>query len=301
MATPRVGPVAAGLLACTATLVGDDRFQAAYDALPPQQRGWLKTGIAQLFEFYHEHRCGQALSSAAYAGGFAVSRLTRPRDFALILTPGPTAAPLQLLAAALPALLAGVPEVAVACLDGPFSEAALTAMELAGLETALETTPAKFTRLARSLGESGAQGLVVLLAPGALKPEIPAALARQPNILVAHLAPPRLVVLAAPRARWNFAALALAHGDTPIEVYGPALAASPDELPGTCLRRPGGLEELFASRPLAAFLPENALRRALGRAPLLLGPGREACFLWPELSPSLFATQCLAVSRRVPL
>jgi hypothetical protein len=297
MANPLVGPIAAGLLACTVTLVGDDRFQAAYDATSPRQRGWLKTGISHLFEIYHDHRCGEALESASYAGGFAVSRLGRPKDFALILTPGPTAAPMRILAAALPALLAGVPEVAVAGLDGPFSDAALTAMELAGLETALETTQAKFAKLARSLGETSAQGLILLLAPGEIKPDILATLARCPNILVVSAPPPRLAVLAAPRTSWNFEALALAHGGTPIEVYGPALSGLPDN----CIPRAGGLAELIEARPQAAFLPENALRRAFGRVPLVFGPGRESCFIWPELTPSLFATQCLAVSRRVPL
>jgi len=287
----------AGLFDGANTLVPDARFQTAYDATTPGQRGWLKTGIQHLFEIHHDHRSGEALSSASYAGGFAVSRLVRPKDFALILTPGPSAAPMRLLAAALPPLLAGVPEVAVASLDGPFSDAALTALELAGLETAMETTPSGFARLARSLAAAGARGTVLLLDATGMKPETAAALARCPNIDVASAPAPRLAVLAAPRTRWDFAALALAHGDTPIEVYGPA----PGDLPGNCLVKPGGLAELIHARPLAAFLPENALRRALGRLPLVLGPGRESFFIWPTLSPSLFATQCLAVSRRAPL
>ncbi|MBF0513961.1 MAG: histidinol dehydrogenase, partial [Desulfovibrionaceae bacterium] len=242
------GQTGAGLIAGAPSLVPDDRFAAAYDATTPMQRGWLKTTVRYLFELHHDHRRGEATQSASYAGGFAVSRLARPKDFALVLTPGPTAAPARLLAAALPALLAGVPEVAVASLDGKLSGPALTALELAGLETALETTPARFAELVRGLGETSARGLILLLAPGALKPGIAAALASSPNIEVWSAPPPRLAVLAAPRTRWDYAALALAHGGSPVEVYGPA----PGELPANCVPRPGGLAELLDARPLAA-------------------------------------------------
>lgn len=95
---------------------------------------------------------------------------------------------------------------------------------------------------------------------------------------------PRLGLFAAPGADFDLTALAFAHPDADIEVWGAA---------GKGLDRPKrrrGPVEAFLRQPYdAVFVPDSLARRALRVFPLALGPGAEPLWFDPRLTPETFS------------
>lgn len=120
----------------------------AYEAAGPQARSLLKLCIARLHAFWGERPLAEA-SSRSFSQGFTAVRETTPAPYALIFCPVDYESPARLLAACLPAVLAGVERI-IPCfvtrggmgsstgMDGPLpGDGLLAALELAGLEQAV--------------------------------------------------------------------------------------------------------------------------------------------------------------------
>lgn len=152
----------------------DDSIMAeAYDALGPEKRAVLKKNIAVLHAVWREQRESTILTRRL-PEGYTVRQESEPAPYALVVCDAAYPSPACFLAAAMPALLAGV-RLVVPCFVGnaaqsPAALASLVAaVELAGLEEALALPDeTKLLPLAQALHGRGGAGRLVVLGPSPL-------------------------------------------------------------------------------------------------------------------------------------
>jgi hypothetical protein len=272
--------------------VPESRFARAYAGLSDEQRAWLKTGIALLFEWHGDRRRLARSEAATWRGGLSSMLVEAPRDFAVLLCDETFASPAQLLAALVPALLSGVPEVVVLHVGrrGATPPALLAACELAGQEIVIEAGPRRAAKLLAGMCRPGRSGSVLILGRGAAA-GVWAGLAADPARVRAWrpgLGRTASVWLEA-QDDFDLEILAFAHPDTEFRVFG----ASPGRLPAGFVRGRGNFAACLAGDSGVVFAPAARAEEALVAAQLVLCPGLEGCFVWPDLEPSLF------VSRRI--
>lgn len=259
----------------------DDSYAAqAYEQTPASRRALLKTAIALHVQVWGEAPAEENHCIASTTLGFIHSRAERPVAWTLaVLDPG-YAAPARLLAALLPAALAGVEAVMVACPGQPPAPSLSVALELAGLEN-LYIRPATADRalpdLLQELAVSG-EGRLLLFptAQSRLSASFTALreTARTLRIRLWQDRPaPRIAVAGQPGAgaeellRW-------AHGDA---VLVPARAIPPQE-------------DLKGRRNMAQACWIPAPGTPGFPCPLTLGPGLEAFWLADRLDRNFFRT-----------
>lgn len=279
----------------------DSAFAAAYDVVSAEQRAWLKTAIARLHIWYGENKTASIDRVAAWRQGFISEERVEPLSWALVALEPDFRSPSRLLAAILPPLLAGVEQVLVARVhDGrkdhkPWPARLLTACELAGQELALDLTREQMGALAKTLAEDSGAGLVLSLEEGR-DPDNPAVAwlpveARKAGVAVWRPRwDGRIGIWAPARADWNWEALAWSHPDAELEVWG----AKRKGLPKAVTMRKGNIGDFLGQSYCAAFVPSDGQAEALDGIPLVLGPGHEGCWLWPDLEAGLCRRRCVA-------
>ncbi len=255
-------------------LVADDKFASAYETLDPLCRAAVKTAIAMYFrydepvrEILHEER-NDPLS------GFWRARSVFCAPWAVIaLTPDYTASA-RLLAALMPAILCGVPQIACVCVDGEPSSQVLATCELAGINTVFSLSLADLCALLEETQPG--PGRLVLLHKGELD-----MVRRQARTLnMPCFEERRDPVLTIPRPeKFNLDVLRFAQGEKTVSraltnqepVSPDALYAAPDAVRNHCLASAGNLFSLTM-------------------APLALAPGCEGFWLHHGLGRSFFLT-----------
>lgn len=262
----------------------DEKQAAAYEACPSDFRASLKTAIAFTFHLWGESASRFETRLENSHSGFVHTLSCRPAAWTLaLLSPG-YLSPARFIAAILPAILAGVGKILVASLDAAPSSALCAAVELAGLEDMFifPSGTDDIPRLIRELHAQHPDGRVLLF-PSAANEESGISIARQTaKELKIHLwrddPVPRLSLI--PPSGKNGAGekhehilrrdiVAWAHGDAEIldrEEYG--IAAH------------------FVQEYADAFPDSQA-------PPLSFGPGLEACWIHPFLTPEYFRTRTL--------
>lgn len=150
------------------TLVSDDDFAMAYDAVPASLRACLKTSIAAHHAVYGIAPSMQKTQTERATAGFTVGECQKPVAWTAIVLTETFASGPRLVAALMPALLAGVQNVHIMRVheqrgQTPWPHALLAALELAGQEQAicvdLANLAAYVTKLAHEMGT----GRVLLL------------------------------------------------------------------------------------------------------------------------------------------
>lgn len=116
--------------------VPETLLAAAYEAVSPQQRAWLKTTQSLVQSVYGESPAHDERRFQPVGSGFAHGVCTVPVEWTLVLIRGKFAAPCRLSAALMAARLAGVESILVFCADDPARTcpAVFAACELAGVE-----------------------------------------------------------------------------------------------------------------------------------------------------------------------
>jgi len=277
--------------------VPDEVFARAYDALDGRRRAWIKKTIAQVHALAGPMADPLGEWTVDHRQGFVSRRRVAPLGCAvLFLDDSCTSAP-QAVAAAVPMLLSGVPNLCAVRVQGgpPAPDDVLAALELAGLETVFQLDEAQARLFMTFLVESGpavalfhGQGQALdglRTAAGYVAP---------PLRLWRPFAVERVGVLAGPGCQWDWPILAWTHGCASVDVYG-ARTAIPGLPPGG-RRRPGGLRALLAGGYPVLYVPHDMLPQALQAAPLALAPGQEGCWAWPGLDTRLFHGQSLALA-----
>lgn len=270
----------------------DELFARAYQDTPDEKRAWLKTCIARLYDWYGPRKDVFGESTLHWAAGFETRTQYEAVDFAVVLFDGSLLSPARLLAALVPALAAGVKNVlAVRVTNGsPWRKAVLTGLELAGQELVVDMTDIQARRLFNELRESNRKGAVTVLGPKAAvikSSELQAAsrisfwrprFSRAASIWLEDV------------DTFDLEMLAFVHPDMVFSVFG----AEP-ELPADNFSYEGdGFDDFLEAIMDVAYLPAERADLALKKARLVLGPGQEGCWVWPDLHPEHFQFHCTA-------
>ncbi|QJB57888.1 hypothetical protein [Pseudodesulfovibrio sp. zrk46] len=263
----------------------DDLFAMAYDDIADHNRALMKTSIARLYDWYGPRKDIAGTVSRQWLSGFESKTTFDAVDFAVVLFDGSLLSPARLLSALVPALAGGVKNVLAARVaGGPWRKAVLTGLELAGQEFVVDVSEAQARRLFNELRDSGHTGAVTVLGPKAAV------------IKTSELQSASRIAFWRPRftraaAVWmddahtfDLEALAFTHPDIVFSVFG-----AETELPADNFSYEGDVFDDFLEAIIdVAYLPAIRMDLALAKAKVVLGPGQEGCWVWPDLHPELF-------------
>ena len=253
----------------------DAFFAEAYDALVPEERAQIKTAIARTIAVLTSCGCpesGVSSSKKTMRQGFSVYESIRPAEWAVIFWDGSYLGWTRILAAILPAILAGVPNIAACRVGGAgnIPSAVVAAMELAGQELVADLSEKEAASLLDESAKQGFPGRVVLLGGDECLDILAVKASRLGLAVRREAAPARIAVevgLASP-------VLQFAHPDI---VFLPH-------------------DEMYA--PFSAvFCEEEIFDDHIGRAPLVLTPGQEAFWIWQDIDVAFFQEKSRALAK----
>lgn len=147
--------------------IEDTRMAEAYESLGDKGRAILKKCVARHYDVWGE-RPQREVESRMFRQGFGVELTQIPAPWALIVCDADYPSPAALVAAIMPALLAGVSQL-IPCflpVGGGISAPLLASLELAGVEEAYAAEEGEAISLARALTEEKGKGRIVLLGRG---------------------------------------------------------------------------------------------------------------------------------------
>ncbi|SBV97474.1 conserved hypothetical protein [uncultured delta proteobacterium] len=264
---------------CDANLVADAAFAAAYDALAPEERAAVKTAIARMAAVHGTEDAVSGRCSRVMRQGFRLHAASRPAPWAVVLWDEAYAGPTRVLAALVPAMLAGVPDI-LACRvrrDGaPFPQPLLAALELAGQELVMDASPEDAAGFVTRCCEADPRGRLVLLGRDPVFETISRLAAERGTPVLRYAAPVRIGIPAGSVAR-------PAPGD------------------GLCFAQPDADLISFEGEAspgafAAIFCAEGSAAEYLEAAPLVLCPGNEAYWAWPGLGRDFYRETSLGLS-----
>ncbi len=264
----------------------DEDFAAAHDALSSLQRAWIKQSLARLFAVHDPGGPVRHLRRAHLSSDFESATMCRPRPWAVVTVGSDFASPARLLAACLPAIRAGVEALAVVRVGRKTSwpPSVLAALELAGVETAFELTPARAGSFFSEIGQKTPGGIVVDFGTAGLLPAGVREVRCAPRVT--------LGVWRSAVRTFDLSALVFAHSESRVEVWGKISG-----LPAGVHVREGGFDAFLGCGYDAVFVPGGMIRRVLD-APfgpvLVFGPRMECFWTFPGLSVTDFLETRLA-------
>lgn len=264
----------------------DELFARAYADISDQNRAWLKTGIARLYDYYGPRKDIGGSDFRSWRSGFDTMKTYDAVDFAVVLFDNSLLSPARLMAALVPALAGGVKNVLAARVGdaGPWRKAVLTGLELAGQELVVDINDVQARQLFNELRESGSTGSVMVLGP------------RAAVIKTNELQAASRISFYRPRFNrsatiwmddehtFDLETLAFIHPDIVFSVFGaePVLPADNFSYEGDQF-----LDCINAITDVA-YLPSDRVVSGLPKAKVVLGPGQEGCWVWPDLHPEHF-------------
>ena len=254
----------------------DDLYADAYEGTPAPLRALLKTAIAFAFHRYRADAGESRTETKSSRAGFFRMETSRPADWVLAVAAEGFASPARLLGALVPAVVAGAGRIALVS-PAPFAPAVATALELSGLEDSFTLDDERTADLYEDLRAASPNGRVIVfpgpepLTPGQ-KDVLHRAAADGVPVFCDHAAPRLLSLYGKIDGHED--------GLSPEEMRSRLLWLHPDAV----------LLDEPAPGMNAVFAPEGVLPPF--EAPLLAGPGMEAC--WQSLDPDFFLTRTLS-------
>jgi hypothetical protein len=270
----------------------DALFARAYNDIADRDRAWIKSGIARLYDWYGPRKDVGGEISRRWRAGFDTRLVYDAVDFSVILFDGSLLSPSRLLAALIPAIAGGVENVlAVRVSNGsPWRKAILTGLELAGQELVADMTELQARKLFNELRETNLPGAVTVLGPRA-------AVIKTNELQAASRISfwrPRYTRAAAiwmdDETTFDLEALAFIHPDIVFSVFGvePSLPADNFSYEGD------GFESFLDAIMDVAYVPAERVPLAQKKAKIVLGPGQEGGWVWPDLHPEHFQFHSIA-------
>lgn len=266
-------------------VVDDALFARAYEIVPDTERALLKTCIARLFEWYGPAKVASTRTSREWASGLDSVQYSQPADYAVILFDDTLLSPVRLLAAVVAALSCGVKRVLAVRLstnaDWPFP--VLTGLELAGQELVVDMTREQVQEMLAEFDEIGASGVVLGI-------DLPQGVFRSmrfpSNRINFHCLrfDRQAAVYMDGEQPFDLEALSFAHPDVSFDVYGLETPFPSEQFTHVS----GGFSEVLKTSREVAYIPAAMVDKALERVHLILGPGQEGCWVWPQLRPEHF-------------
>jgi len=278
-------------------IVSDEAFAHAYDSMPGERRAWIKKTAAQIHALIGPMRDGRELSCVSHRQGFESLRGSTPMDCAVVFLDSTCVSPVQVAAAAVPVVLSGARQLcAVRIEEGeePVADDVLAALELVGLETVFQLDEAGARLFVQHLVEMGSAAVLFFGQSTELSSmAVAAGYAAPPLKLFKPFVTEHLGFWAGAGGDWDWETIAWAHPCTMFDVWG-ARESLPD-LPPSFQKKRGSFQAFLEAGYPALYVPEERLREAAGHASLVLAPGQEGCWAWPELSTCFFRKQMLAI------
>ena len=265
--------------------VADEAFAAAYARTGDGRRAWIKTGLAAVYAAVGGPRPAACQRRDSLGHDLLLTTVDVPLDFVVVVCGRDFLSPARLVAAVVPALCARVPDVAVVRLGASWPGPLLTALELCGVEMACRLGVRDLPGLLAGLPAKG-RGAVVVLGELALPPRLPFDL----TVFSARIAG-RAGVFGPHEAGFDHEALAFAHPDMAFVRHGGPCPDLPAWTAG-----PGGLAEAAGCGYDAVYVAPQPGLSDLAAAPLVLGPGRETFWLWPQLPCEAFRVRRLGAA-----
>ena len=269
----------------TRHLLADADFATAYGAQADWQLAALKTCLARLW-ILHPPSSGQLeIRREVRRQGFVTESRRAPRPWALVTLDGAFAAPARLLAGLVPLATAGIPQVFIVRVgQGDWPPALLAALELAGVETAAGLPgPGRLAELVQALEQSSGPGLVVGLSAGLEPPAACRSAFWRPQ------GSGEVAVWVENDLPWDWRVLAFAQAGCRITAYNAQRSRR------GVRRRQGDWPTFLACGADLAAVPEALAEEALSSFPVVLAPGQEAVFAWPDFPRDLCLSHALAV------
>ncbi|MDO5537604.1 MAG: hypothetical protein Q4F72_08760 [Desulfovibrionaceae bacterium] len=252
--------------------VPDEVCARAYENAGHLCRAAVKTAMAMYFRYDEPMREVLHESRGDPMSGFWRSRTVFPAPWAVIaVTPRYTASA-RLLAALMPAIMCGVPQIACVCVDGSPSEQTLVTCELAGIGSVLTLSLAELCALLEETQPG--PGRLVLLHEGDL--DLVRTQARSLHVPCYEERRPPVLTIPRPEI-FDLDVLRFAQGEQPVSraLHSPA---------------PQAPDVLYASAEAVRnhCLASTHAPFSLGMAPLALAPGCEGFWLHHGLGRSFF-------------
>ncbi|MFV0349420.1 MAG: hypothetical protein ACK5JO_12620 [Halodesulfovibrio sp.] len=271
-------------------LVPDDEFGDAYEAAMPERRAWLKTCIARLHVLHGAAGMTWGRSEKQWRQGFVSVAEARPVEWTIVFMAGDYASGPRSVAALMPALLAGVGNVLVVRVaeEGtPWAAAVLAGFELAGQEAVINLSADKVPALLDEMAGKGSGRCLVLGAVAPVVRDTIFGFVAGRSAQVACWFEPAAGSLAIAEAEEvceiDEELLAWAHPDLQIVRYdGDNLEMAQQGAAGE-----GVFLALAGTPDLIDIVPDSI--------PLMLGPGQEGCWVWPELDTQFFMQRRLSL------
>ena len=259
-------------------LVADAAFGAAYDAVSSEERAVIKAAVARMVTVQEKAEALSRHSVTVVRQGFALHERTCPVSWVIVLWDAAYAGPTRVLAALLPAMLAGVPNI-LACRvggSGAFPAPLLAALELAGQELVAECAPGVALDIVKACCEADGRGRVVCLGQETVFDEV-VRLAASFGVPAYHMASPVRIGVAASSFSGSVQ-------DTYLRFVHPDGILVPFE------------EDAANGTFSAVFCAEEHMMDFLGNAPLILSPGNEGYWAWPGLGTVFFRETSMGLS-----
>lgn len=297
--------------------LGDDAFGEAYETTSPEDRALLKHAIARQTQL-HGGFSSHTVSTSLRFPDNGLAMTAAPCGFAVFQLSVTFASPLRLLAALTPAILAGVGEILVVrgkaaeangfagagTIHAQWPKRLLLALELAGVETVVSLDMEAQQRLGRALSESAlAVGGGVVCALG-YAPSSDPSRTFFPGGCQAHayagLRPcfsGRIGVFLEPgnvggrdEPLPDVALLSAQHPDVVLEIWNGGELKRDDLTHDADLLdwREGSREAFLARGYDAVLVPSDLAEAALAAAAIVLTPGLEDGWIWPDVTPDTF-------------
>ncbi|WP_028573919.1 hypothetical protein [Desulfonatronovibrio hydrogenovorans] len=268
-------------------LADDELLASSYDQTGELTRSWMKKHIACLFNCYSPGPVIESTRFNIMRAGFMQKELMAPVSNAFFIMQADHPAWNRLLAAVLPALSAGVPDIFVFLILDQKNEPnplLLTALELAGIENIVLAGLDEFEQPLEQHNSHDCSVLVDLSGQNIRYDLWSRAFRIQKKIRLGHDARPRGLVWIDPDHQPDYPALGRYHSDVEFFAAGPGVQNAPLEMTriGTELDSASCFFDIFFG-PCRIFSKTSI--------PIGFTRGMEAFWIWPDLDPDFFKTK----------
>ncbi|PTN38048.1 hypothetical protein [Desulfonatronum sp. SC1] len=288
--------------------VPDDVLANAYASINDVERSWIKKNIAQLYALHPPAGTDRASTRTRWNGGFATTSTRLARPWACLVYPEfpksrsasgclskslAGSGPAGVAAALVPVMTAGITDILTILHPSALRSAhLLTTLELCGLENVYAVTGEAMPKELNALVAREPAGLILDMGGLASHDPLSTEAFHRAMVWRPRLSG-RLRIWCAAPDQWDWSTLEWNHPRARIEAWGPCRDAAPDHF-----LQVDGNWDAFRRLPGALGVDADMLHApdlsgvwGLPGDGLILTPGQEGCWYWPDLDPSFVCFQ----------
>lgn len=277
-------------------IVDEQEFVRSYNHISPLYRTLIKKDIAQIINWYGLDRIKEVAQEYFFQQEFSFVRVIKPKTWALIFLDPRLTSPSLLLAAVLPAKLAGVKNIGLIRLkdesssEDDWPQRQLLALELAGVENVYSLPQKEAERLIRELSEKNIDLSLINL--GWTEVSFPLSLFRNKHIsLYWPWIPQKGGVWFKNDLNFDWQALEFFFPELELRFWN----QEKDNQPAKEIKGEADWDQFLKQDFDILFLDKTDIDQLATQVPIILGPGEEFFWLWPELELNFFCSTRLSV------